>query len=115
MLQFIAIAITFNNLNFQKSKYVNSANFITGGLYAKVSSITEYVSLKSENKILAEENTRLKNLFENNKIALLKPDDTIVDIVLIDRYSFVELGPTFQPGCYNNFVVPTSVILKLFV
>ncbi|MGJ8745573.1 rod shape-determining protein MreC [Polaribacter sp.] len=81
MLQFIAMAITFNNLNFQKSKYVNSANFISGGFYAKVSSITEYVNLKSENKILAEENIRLKNLFENNKIATSQPDDTIVDIV----------------------------------
>lgn len=75
------MAITFNNLNFQKSKYVNSANFISGGFYAKVSSITEYVNLKSENKILAEENIRLKNLFENNKIATSQPDDTIVDIV----------------------------------
>ena len=66
LLQTIALVLTFNNLNFHKSKFVNSANTITGGFYSKTSNLSEYFSLKSENKILAEENTRLKNLLERH-------------------------------------------------
>ncbi len=52
LLAIIALVLTFNNLNFHKSKFVNSANTITGGFYSKASNISEYFSLKSENKIL---------------------------------------------------------------
>jgi rod shape-determining protein MreC len=79
LLAFVSFALTINNLNFHKSKFVNSANFVTGGLYSKASNISEYWSLKSENKRLAEENTRLKNLLEqNNSIVFLK-DSIVVD------------------------------------
>ena len=79
LLQFIALAITFNNLNFHKSKYVNSANFITGGFYSKTSSISDYLHLKSENKILSEENTKLKNLLEKNFSIGVNLDSTVID------------------------------------
>lgn len=79
LLAFISIALTFNNLNFHKSKFVNSANSITGGLYSKASNISEYWSLKSENKILSEENTRLKNLLEKNISVNFDVDSTTID------------------------------------
>ncbi|MFT6192818.1 MAG: rod shape-determining protein MreC, partial [Polaribacter sp.] len=41
-LQFIALALTFNNLTFHKSKFVNSANAITGSMYAVTSNLSEY-------------------------------------------------------------------------
>jgi rod shape-determining protein MreC len=81
LLQFIAIAITFNNLNFHKSKYVNSANAITGGLYATITNFSNYLSLKSENEILSEENSRLKNLLEKNNSIALNIDSTIIDSI----------------------------------
>ncbi len=81
MLQFIAIALTFNNLNFHKSKYVSSANAVTGGFYSKVSNISEYLNLKKENEILAEENTQLKNLLEKNTSNLFLIDSTVVDSI----------------------------------
>ena len=79
LLQFIALAITFNNLNFHKSKYVNSANFITGGFYSKTSSISDYLNLKSENKILSEENTKLKNLLEKNNSIRIDSNLTLIN------------------------------------
>jgi rod shape-determining protein MreC len=77
LLAFISLALTFNNLNFHKSKFVNSANFFTGGLYSQATNVSEYWNLKSENKILAEENTRLKNLLENK--SHINIDSTIID------------------------------------
>ncbi|APZ45216.1 rod shape-determining protein MreC [Polaribacter reichenbachii] len=81
LLALISLALTFNNLNFHKSKFVNSANSVTGGLYSKASNISEYWSLKSENKSLAEENTRLKNLLEKNSSVIYNSDSTVVDSV----------------------------------
>jgi len=62
LLEFIALALTFNNLNFHKSKFVNSANAVTGGFYSYSSNISEYWSLKPKNKLLAEENTIKKSI-----------------------------------------------------
>jgi rod shape-determining protein MreC len=58
---------------------VNSANTITGGFYANVSNISEYLNLKTENIALAEENSRLKNLLEKNNTPILKIDSIIID------------------------------------
>lgn len=81
LLQFIAIALTFNNLNFHKSKYVNSANSITGGFYSKISNFSDYLNLKSENEILSNENRRLKNKLEKNNFSSIDFDSLAIDSV----------------------------------
>lgn len=81
--------MTFNNLDFHKSKFVNSANSISGGLYSQISNITEYLDLKSENKFLAEENTRLKNLLEKNNSISFNSDSTVTDSIKYhQKYTF---------------------------
>lgn len=84
LLEFIALSLTFNNLDFHKSKFVNSANSVTGGLYSKASNISEYWNLKSENKLLAEENTRLRNLLEKKRTLKFDKDSTVIDTTIID-------------------------------
>ncbi|TXD53247.1 MULTISPECIES: rod shape-determining protein MreC [unclassified Polaribacter] len=82
-LQLIALTLTFNNLTFHKSKFVNSANTITGGLYASSSNLSEYMNLKSENILLSKENARLKNILEKN--SAVRP---VLDSVLIDSIKY---------------------------
>lgn len=79
LLALISIGLTFNNLNFHKSKFVNSANAITGGFYAKASNFSEYWNLKSENKILSEENTRLKNSLAQRNALQHNKDYVVID------------------------------------
>lgn len=79
LLTFISLGLTFNNLNFHKSKFVNSANSVTGGLFSTTSNISEYLGLKSENKLLAEENTRLKNQLEKKSTIGFYSDSTVID------------------------------------
>ena len=89
LLQLIALVLTFNNLNFHKSKFVNSANSITGGLYSKASNVSEYWNLKSENKLLSDENNRLKNLLEKNISVSFNKDSTVVDsLIYKQRYTY---------------------------
>lgn len=68
VLEIVAIYFTIQHHAYHKSKFVNSANAISGGLYNKVNGIGEFINLKSENKLLIEENTRLKNLLEKNRV-----------------------------------------------
>jgi rod shape-determining protein MreC len=90
LLQFFAITITFNNLNFHKSKYVNSANKITGGIYNKVSNISNYFSLKSESEELIEENIRLINLLQQKRVTLFSTDSILIDTLkYYQKYTFL--------------------------
>jgi len=68
LLEILAIIFTIQHHSYHTSKFVNSANFITGGFYNKINSINEFFHLKTENKLLNEENVRLKNLLNNKEI-----------------------------------------------
>jgi rod shape-determining protein MreC len=67
VLQIVAVFFTIQHHSYHKSKFVNSSNAISGGLYSKVNNISGFFNLKSENKLLIEENTRLKNLLERKQ------------------------------------------------
>lgn len=89
LLQLIAIGITFNNLNFQKSKFVNSANSITGGMYEKVSDISEYLHLKSINNQLLEENRRLRTrIFESQYVNFSKDSIYLDTTKYFQKYTY---------------------------
>ena len=68
LLEIIAIIFTIQHHSYHTSKFVNSANEISGGLYNKINSINEFFLLKKENKLLLEENIRLKNYLERKDI-----------------------------------------------
>ncbi|WP_439128299.1 rod shape-determining protein MreC [Polaribacter sp.] len=90
LLQFIALAITFNNLSFQKSKFINSANAVSGGIYSQVSNISDYFNLKSENELLLEENTRLRNQLDFKNNSSLDKDSVVIDSTLyFQKYTFL--------------------------
>lgn len=89
LLQLIALTLTFNNLNFHKSKYVNSANSLTGGMYNQVSNISDYFNLKSTNKELLEENTRLRNVIVQKLINSISLDSIVIDTIRYNqKYTF---------------------------
>lgn len=67
LLFLVSIVFTIQSHSYHKSKFINSANFVTGGIYNSVNNITEYFSLKSQNQILAEENKRLKSILYNSE------------------------------------------------
>ena len=63
----LSIIFTIQSHSYHKSKFINSANFLTGGVYNSINNISEYFSLKSQNQILVEENNRLKSILYNAK------------------------------------------------
>ena len=61
----LSFVLTIQSHSYHKSKFINSANFLTGGVYESVNSIGHYFKLSEENKILLEENNRLKSILFN--------------------------------------------------
>lgn len=60
LLLTIALVLTVQTHSYQRSKFVNSANFVTGGLYDWMNDIDVYFDLKKNNKRLIQENRRLR-------------------------------------------------------
>ncbi len=72
----ISIIFTIQSHSYHKSKFINSANFFTGGIYNSVNNISTYFSLKSQNQVLTEENNRLKSLLFNS---ISEADSSFID------------------------------------
>ncbi len=82
----ISLVINIQTHSYHKSKFLNSANFLTGGIYNSINNFTSYLSLKSQNQVLAEENSRLKMLLFNSEN---KKNATYIDTVSYgDTYKF---------------------------
>lgn len=61
----IALAFTIQSHSYHRSKFINSANGLTGGVYGTFNSIDQYFDLKDENALLSEENKRLREQLFN--------------------------------------------------
>ncbi len=66
LLQIIAFILIFQNHNYQRSFFVNSANNFAGSIYQSYSGMTEYLRLKQINEQLAEEINNLRHYTENS-------------------------------------------------
>lgn len=84
LLETLAVVFTIQSHSFHKSKFVNSANFISGGIYDRVNNFKEFLLLKKENKRLSEENAYLRNLME-----LREKDSVVTDLVLADTTRYM--------------------------
>lgn len=82
----ISIIFTIQSHSYHKSKFINSANFLTGGVYNSANNISRYFNLKSQNEILSEENNRLKSLLYNSAN---QNDSTYIDsVTFTNQYRF---------------------------
>jgi rod shape-determining protein MreC len=74
----LVIYVKYNS--FQRAEFINSANSVTGGLYAKVDELHSYLSLNDVNDSLARENAHLRNLLKSSfyvdTVTRHKVDDT---------------------------------------
>ena len=85
LLEIFAFYFTIQHHSYHKSKFVNSANLISGSFYNKINNITEYLHLKTENQLLIEENTALKNLLEKRVIDFNPVTYMVTDSLLYDQ------------------------------
>jgi len=62
----ISLGLTIQSHSFHRSRFINSANVLSGGVYESASGIGDYFKLKTYNKQLLDENARLRSYIEQN-------------------------------------------------
>ena len=99
LLEVFAVIFTIQSHSFHKSKFVNSANFLSGGIYNKINNFKEFLYLKKENERLNEENVYLKNLLNIEEKDIVQHDLTAIDTVKFNqKYNY-----TAAKVINNNF------------
>lgn len=104
LLFLVSIIFTIQSHSYHKSKFINSANFLTGGIYNSVNNINEYFSLKSQNQILAEENNRLRSLLFN---AEDRADSTFIDSTTYNGFYKIKSAKIIK----NSYSLTDNVLL----
>lgn len=66
-LMFLSVIFTIQSHSYHKSRFINSANFLTGGIYNSINNVQSFFNLKSQNKLLQEENNYLKSVLYNSQ------------------------------------------------
>jgi rod shape-determining protein MreC len=100
VLEFFAFFYIVKSNYYQQSVFINSANAISGGIYKTQSNITDYFSLKTINKMLAEENARLRNSQKSSFSATNNKTFVINDTLFKQQYEFTEA--TIISNTYNR-------------
>jgi rod shape-determining protein MreC len=93
------LSLTIQSNEYNRSKFINSANQISGSVYGAFHNLSQYFHLKKENEILLKENSRLKTLvFSEEKLSS-------IDTVLEKKYNI-------QPSLVykNSFALPNNYL-----
>lgn len=72
-----SLGLTIQSHSYHKSKFINSANFLTGGIYERTNDVSVYFNLKEQNQQLVEENRRLRSQIFNPSDSTLKLSITL--------------------------------------
>ncbi|MEJ6792412.1 MAG: rod shape-determining protein MreC [Lacinutrix sp.] len=104
LLLFIAVMLTIQSHSYHRSRFINSANFFSGGIYNTSNSISDYINLKQQNKLLHEDNKRLKSILYNTQQI---PDSSYIDSTNYNKkYKF-----TAAQVIRNNYAATNNILL----
>ncbi|NHF61507.1 rod shape-determining protein MreC [Flavobacteriaceae bacterium TP-CH-4] len=99
-LLMVSLGFTIQSHSYHQSRFFNSSNWITGGIYGTFNSISSYFGLSEENQKLVEENQRLRRLLFNARVG---------DTVQIDSAQMVYTIATGQV-IKNSYADPRNYI-----
>ncbi|NBW27231.1 MAG: rod shape-determining protein MreC [Flavobacteriaceae bacterium] len=123
LLLLISLVLTIQSHSFHRSRVITSANFLSGGVYERINGLSEYLTLKKQNEILANENARLKSQLFNIKDTTLIPSidsingvdkvNLIVSKVIHNSYNVYENYITLKGGAKDGIKTDMGVINSL--
>ncbi len=102
-LEFIAFIFIVNSHSYHSSKYLNSANHISGSILKKTNAIHNYFRLKEQNKTLAKENELLKNSIETFDDIKLSQDTTYRKA--LSKYEYINVRVISNPYTKRNNIL----------
>lgn len=123
MLLGISFSLSIQSHSYHRSKFISSANFLSGGIYEQINSVNEYFNLKVQNDELAQENAKLRSLLfdkkDNTSISKLElnkellPQNIIVSKVIHNTYDSHENYLTINSGSLKGIKQDMGVINSL--
>lgn len=115
-----AIGLTINAHAYHQNRFVSSANFLSGGIFAIKSSITDYFDLKEQNELLTQENQQLRERIQNWNPSIPAIDSSLVDArntvffipakVINNSYSKSKNQITLNKGAKDSVSIDMGVI-----
>jgi rod shape-determining protein MreC len=119
----ISLFLTIQSHSYHRSRVINSANFLSGGVYERINNVSEYLNLRTQNDALAQENAKLRSLLFDLKdttsipkldsIKGLRPDDIIVSKVIHNSFNDHENYLTLNSGSLDGVKSDMGVINSL--
>tara|TARA_R110000796_G_scaffold250788_4_gene380782 strand:- start:157486 stop:158316 length:831 start_codon:yes stop_codon:yes gene_type:complete len=118
----ICLAFTIQSHSYHQSKFFNSANWLTGGIYKTSNTVSSYFNLKKENQKLVDENKRLRSilinkeynlpvLIDTTKFDTVQKDYTIISARIIkNSYSNLDNYITINKGSKDGITQDMGVI-----
>jgi len=90
VLEVISFVLIFNYNDFQKARYLNSSNRITGSIYNSFNSVVNYFELARINSQLAKENAKLRTVIKSQPRFAGVPDSLYSTLKGADStYNFI--------------------------
>jgi rod shape-determining protein MreC len=86
LLFVISLGLTIQSHSYHKSKFINSANFLTGCVYESASGISNYFDLNEQNDILVDENNKLRSQILNSGDSIVATNSIIDSVSYNGRY-----------------------------
>ena len=113
----ISISLNFSYNEYNKSKFINSSNFIFSSLYDTKFTVSKYLNLELQNQLLLEENKNLKRILFNSE-SPTKSFDSINSIgfevmtasVIKNSYSKTNNFITINKGSKHGIGIDNGVI-----
>jgi rod shape-determining protein MreC len=119
----ISLFLSIQSHSYHRSKFISSANFLTGIIYLKINNVSEYLNLRTQNDALAQENAKLRSLLFNAKdtttiakidsLKGVKPTDIIVSKVIHNTFNTQENYLTLNSGSLQGVKPDMGVINSL--
>jgi len=105
VLVFAGLVLTIQQNNYQRTKFINSANAISGGTYATIYHIEEYFNLREVNTELQKENAELRSQLVTSLKKVNGEYFTINDTLYNQKYIY-RVGEVIS----NSYTKPNNYI-----
>ena len=113
LLQVFAIILLSNTSKTHESFFYSAANEVTGKLNTRYSGLRIYFGLKETNRILVEENTRLKNMLATNFVSGDTSRKIVIDTLVKDSTAHIRKFTYLPARVVNNTVTLQANFLTL--
>lgn len=106
VLEFFSFLFIAKSTYYQKTRICNSIFQFTGGIYQTFNSTTDYLHLRENNRILAEENARLRAQIEESYVKLTNKEIIVNDTIYKQQFSYVDAKIISNSlGKRNNYLI----------